>query len=648
MNNKYINKYICIHGHFYQPSRENPWLEEVDLEESSHPYHDWNSKVTQECYFANAFSAIIGKDSKIIDVVNNYSKISFDFGPTLLRWLEKNDPSTYKLILEADKVSQELFSGHGSAIAQAYNHIILPLASYQDKMTQVIWGLYDFEYHFKRKSEGMWLPETAVDVETLDILAEQGVKFTILSPAQAKRVRKIGEETWTNVTSLNLDTKIPYLCNLPSGRKITIFFYNQSISSEVSFGKLLENGENFARRLVSTFSEEGRLELTSIATDGETYGHHHPFGDMALAYCIHYIQSNNLATITNYAEFLEKYPPTHEVEVIENSSWSCPHGIERWRNDCSCNLGTHPEWNQKWRSPLRKAMDWLKDGAEKVCIKNAPYYFKDFLDVRNKYIRLILKRTDENTQEFLAEYSLKELNQNEKIIALKLLELQRYSMLMFTSCAWYFDDISEIQTIYSLLSAARVIQLCKEIEGIDFEPGYLDLLSSAWSNLKEFGNGNEIYKKYVKPKIMDLTRVGAIYALCSTLQTSSDSSSNKNDTSNDSESNPESYKPEQSEKPERVENYPPDKPCKAQEVESKRESNSNHSLCNLNNLRNLCNLYCYRVKSDYYKSMSLGKGATKKKLFVGKIDLRSNITLEEASLAFVTLVLENLDIVAKI
>lgn len=667
--NRYTDRYICIHGHFYQPSRENPWIEEVDFEESSYPYHDWNSKITAECYAPNSASPIIGKDNKIIDVVNNYSKISFDFGPTLLRWLEKNDPPTYKLILEADKISQELFSGHGSAIAQAYNHIIMPLASYQDKVTQVIWGLEDFEYHFKRKPEGMWLPETAVDLETLDILAQQGVKFTILSPAQVKRVRKIGEKIWVDLATSGIDPRIPYICNLPSGRKISIFFYNQSISSDVSFGNLLKNGEEFAKRLLATFSEfsqfceSGKPQLTSIATDGETYGHHHPFGDMALAYCMYYIQSHNLATITNYAEFLEKYPPAYEVEIIENSSWSCAHGIERWRNDCGCNLGIHPEWNQKWRSPLRKAMDWLKDGAEKIYQKNAPLYFKDFFDVRNRYIRLILVRTDENIEEFLAEHSLRELNQAEKIEALKLLELQRYSMLMFTSCAWYFDDISGLQTIYSLLSAARVIQLSREIEGIDFEPGYLEFLETARSNLKEFRNGAEIYRKYVKPRIMDLTKIGTIYALCSLLQTNSDT---KNDTSNDSESDLKSYKPGlpekpkqygqlnkpgssaqlgKPEKPEKLESYPPDEPYKAQEVESKRESSSNHSLCNL---YNLCNLYCYRVKSDYHKNISPGKGPAKKKLIVGKIDVRSNITLEEASLVFATLASENLNIVAKV
>ena len=187
-----MEHYVCIHGHFYQPPRENPWLEEVELQDSAYPYHDWNERITEECYRPNMASRILGPDRKIIDIVNNYSKISFDFGPTLLSWLERHAPDVYQGVIDADKKSQERFSGHGAAIAQAYNHIIMPLANSRDKRTQIAWGIYDFEHRFGRKPEGMWLPETAVDLETLDILAEYGIKFTILSPHQAKRVRSIG------------------------------------------------------------------------------------------------------------------------------------------------------------------------------------------------------------------------------------------------------------------------------------------------------------------------------------------------------------------------------------------------------------------------------------------------------------------------
>ena len=353
-----MSYYVCIHGHFYQPPRENPWLEEVELQEGAHPYHDWNEKITAECYAPNTASRILNSERKIIEIVNNYSKISFDFGPTLLLWLERHAPEVYQVIIETDKECQKKYSGHGPAIAQVYNHMIMPLANSRDKRTQVVWGIRDFEHRFGRKPEGMWLPETAVDLETLDIMAEYGIKFTILAPHQASRIRKIGEEKWNNVLGGNINPKMPYLCRLPSGRSISIFFYDQSVSLDVAFGDLLKNGENFALKIVRSFSQAQRQpQIVHIATDGETYGHHLKFGDMALSYCLHYIESRNLAQITIYGEYLEKNPPTYEVEIIENTSWSCFHGIERWRSDCGCRMGAEPEFKQEWRTHLREAMD---------------------------------------------------------------------------------------------------------------------------------------------------------------------------------------------------------------------------------------------------------------------------------------------------
>jgi len=340
-----MNRYVCIHCHFYQPPRENPWLEELELQDSAYPFHDWNERITEECYAPNTASRILDAEKRIVEIVNNYARISFNFGPTLLAWMERTIPEVYEAIIEADRLSSERFSGHGSAMAQVYNHVIMPLAAPRDKRTQVMWGIQDFEYRFRRKPEGMWLSETAVDLETLDLLAEQGIAFTVLAPNQAKRERLLQKEEWKDVSGAEIDPRMPYQCSLPSGRSIALFFYDGPASRDVAFGGLLKSGDELASRLMGIFSEKEDAQLAHIATDGESYGHHHRFGDMALAYALHHTESNNLARITNYGEYLEKFPPVHEVEIFENSSWSCAHGVERWKNDCGCSTGMHPGWN---------------------------------------------------------------------------------------------------------------------------------------------------------------------------------------------------------------------------------------------------------------------------------------------------------------
>jgi len=311
-----MDKYVCVHGHFYQPPRENAWLEDVEMQDSAYPYHDWNARIAEECYRQNAASRILGPDRKIVDITNNYERISFNFGPTLLSWLESHAPDVYEKILEADRKSRERFSGHGCALAQVYSHMILPLSNTRDKHTQVIWGIQDFKQRFQRAPEGMWLPETAVDLPSLEVLAEHGIKFTILAPRQAKRVRKVGGRRWRDVNDTNLDTTIPYVCNLPSGKQIALFFYNGPPSHDIAYGGLLHSGENFASRLMGAFPKDGAgPRLVHVATDGESFGHHHRHGDMALAYCLHHIETNHLAKITIYGEYLEKFPPDHEVEI---------------------------------------------------------------------------------------------------------------------------------------------------------------------------------------------------------------------------------------------------------------------------------------------------------------------------------------------
>lgn len=511
-----MNRHVCIHAHFYQPPRENPWLEEIEVQDSAYPYHDWNDRITAECYAPNTASRILDSSGKIIKLVDNYSMISFNIGPTLLSWLNDHAPDIYQAIINADKESQKRFSGHGSAIAQVYNHMIMPLSNARDRRTQVVWGIRDFERRFGRKPEGMWLPETAVDIQTLDIMAEQGIKFTILAPHQAKSFRKLGEKKWSDATGGKIDPKMPYLLSLPSGRKISLFFYDGPVAHDVSFGGLLKSGENFANRLVGLFSKDQKEpQIAHIATDGETYGHHFRFGDMALSYCLHHIESKDIAKITIYGEYLEKYPPTHEVQIYENTSWSCSHGVDRWKRDCGDNTGGHPGWNQKWREPLRNAMDWLRDSLIQIYEKELGQYFKDPWLARDEYIDIILDRSAGNVERFVSKHAARNLSGDEKIKVIKLLELQRHAMLMYASCGWFFDEISGIETVQTLQYAARAIQLAKEVNGADLETNFLKILEAAQSNIREFGNGARVYELFVKTSLLDMARVAAHYAVSS-------------------------------------------------------------------------------------------------------------------------------------
>lgn len=510
-----MNRFICIHGHFYQPPRENPWLEEVELQDSAYPYHDWNERITAECYAPNAASRILDAEQRIIDIVNNYVRMSFDVGPTLLSWMERRAPEVYQAIIAADRETRRRYGGHGSALAQVYNHMIMPLANRRDKWTQVVWGIKDFQHRFHRVPEGMWLPETAVDLETLEMLAEAGIRFTILAPHQARRVRKIGGRRWRDTSGGRIDPRHPYLCRLPSGRTITLFFYDGPISRDVAFGGLLNNGEQFAHRLVDAFSSSpDEAQLVHIATDGETYGHHHRFGDMALAYCLYTIESRQLATITNYGQYLDEHPPTHQVEIFENTSWSCAHGVERWRSDCGCH-SSHPEWTQRWRAPLRAAMDWLRDELAALYERAMTPFTHDPWRVRDAYIDVILDRRRERVEAFLHEHMRPELAPEEKVTILKLLEMQRHALLMYTSCGWFFDEISGIETIQVMQYAARAMQLAEEIGGVALESHYIQMLERAPSNVAEYGNGARVYEKLVKPTRLDLLRVAAHYAVSS-------------------------------------------------------------------------------------------------------------------------------------
>ncbi|MGO9021294.1 MAG: DUF3536 domain-containing protein, partial [Syntrophobacteraceae bacterium] len=451
--------------------------------------------------------------------VNNYASISFDFGPTVLLWMQQYAADVYEAILAADRQSMEKFSSHGNALAQAYNHMILPLANSRDKNTQIIWGIKDFEYRFGHKPEGLWIPETAVDLETLDLMAQHGIGFAILAPSQASRVRPIDADEWQDVSGGKIDPGMAYRVSLPSGRVMNLFFYDGPISQALAFEGLLNNGETFANRLLSAFPDDHpSAHLVHIATDGESYGHHHRGGEMALAHALDYIESNGLAQVTNYSRYLEDHPPAHEVEIFENSSWSCVHGIERWRSDCGCNSGGNPGWNQSWRAPLREALDWLRDAVNPAFERLAEQFLTDPWAARDDYIDIIVERSPERIRAFMNRHATRPLNSGDEITVLNLMELQRHAMLMYTSCGWFFDELSGIETVQDIQYAGRVLQLADQLFSDSFEPDFLERLERAKSNIPEHRDGRAVYEKWVRPAMLDMKDVVAHYALSSLFQ----------------------------------------------------------------------------------------------------------------------------------
>lgn len=509
-----MTRYLCLHGHFYQPPRENPWLEYIESQETAAPYHDWNERIAAECYAQNAASRILDEHDRIVKIVNTYARISFNFGPTLLSWLEQYEAETYAAILAADVESRARFSGHGSALAQAYNHVIMPLANERDRLTQVRWGVRDFERRFGRAPEGMWLPETAVDDASLQALAECGILFTILSPHQAKSFRALDATEWTDVSAGSIDPTRAYRYTLPSGQSIALFFYDGPVSRAVAFEGLLHGGDRFANRLASGFSDTRDWpQLMHIATDGESYGHHHRYGDMALSWALDWIESNDVARLTNYGEFLERHPPTHEVQIHHKSAWSCAHGVGRWERDCGCNSGGKPGWHQSWRAPLRAALDFLRDQLSLRFEQDAAPLLSDPWRARDDYIDVVLDRSPASVDAFLARHAREHLDDKRRVRCLELLEMQRHTQLMYTSCGWFFDDISGIETVQIIQYAGRALQLARWEGDTSPRLHFCELLGQAKSNLKAHRDGRAIYDKWVEPMMLDLARVGAHYAV---------------------------------------------------------------------------------------------------------------------------------------
>jgi alpha-amylase/alpha-mannosidase (GH57 family) len=507
-------RWVCVHGHFYQPPRENPWLDAIEPQPSAAPYPDWNARITAECYRPNAAARIVDGEGRITRILDNYERLSFNVGPTLMTWLEREAPDVHRALVDADERSRARFGGHGSAMAQAHSHIILPLASRRDKVTQVRWGIRDFEHRYRRLPEGMWLPECAVDTESLEVLAEEGIVFVVLAPNQARRVRPHGGE-WQAFQ--RGDTGRVYRCPLPSGRSIDLYFYDGAVAQAVAFERLLADGGALADRL--TAGGGPGAPLSHIATDGETYGHHHRYGDMALAYALTLIEQGHArargARLTNYGEFRARFPATWEVEIVEDSSWSCAHGVERWREDCGCNSGGRPGWKQGWRRPLRAALDWLRDRCADVLEQGGAGLLRDPWAARDAYIDVVLDRRPETVAAFVAAHRVQSLapipDAPRRI--LELMELARHAMLMYTSCGWFFDDLAGIETVQILQYAARAIELAERVSGQAIEAAFVDRLAQAESNVADEGDGRRIWARRVVPGRVDLTGVVAHHAV---------------------------------------------------------------------------------------------------------------------------------------
>ena len=489
-----MKKYLIIHGHFYQPPRENPWIEEVGKELPAYPYHNWNERITAECYSPNLNAIVLDSEKNLLDVINNFQIISFNFGPTLLSWMEENATEIYSRILSSDR---------DNAIAQVYNHIIMPLASRRDMRTEVLWGIKDFEHRFGRNPKGMWLPETAVSNEALEVLAECGIEFTILAPHQIGRIKKINEKKWEKKEEKE-KTSCMFLVRLKNGASIKIITYDAIISHKVSFEGLLHSGDSFLEEIDKRYKETGK-NILIIGTDGETYGHHHKFGEMALAYCIRTIELRKDIEILNLEQYFAMNEPEYETEIEENSSWSCIHGIERWRNDCGCSTGGEPGWNQGWRKPLREAVNWLKSLLDEIFVNEGKKFIKDVWGARDHYIDIVIRRREESINDFIVRNAL-EKEHDSTVTILKLMEMERNGLLMFTSCGWFFSDVSGIESIQILKYAGRALELAHDLTNRNIEEEFLKKLEKAESNKREEENGAVIYNELFSFTINELDR----------------------------------------------------------------------------------------------------------------------------------------------
>jgi alpha-amylase/alpha-mannosidase (GH57 family) len=521
--------YVTLHGHFYQPPRENPWLGIIEHQSSALPFQNWNERICHECYRPNAFARILSETGDVLEIVNNFEYLSFNIGPTLMAWLEQYDPAVYQRILEADRRSCKRLNGHGNAIAQAYNHTILPLANQQDKVTQIRWGKADFEARFGRAPEGMWLAEAAVNYETLAVLVAEGIKFIIVAPSQVQRCRPLAPEAdpdgmdypWQDVGGGQIDPTQPYRCFLPGGDRqrdyIDIFIYDGPISRDIGFDdEILSSSQQLVERLGQAVRQDRTAaQLIAIATDGETFGHHKRSTEKSLAYGFRYVLPRQGWTVTNFAHFLSLHPPQWEVELKPVTAWSCAHGVDRWQDDCGCGGGGL--WHQRWRRPLRNALNWLSDQFAQVFTELGTLLFDDPWAARNDYIEVLCTQGEESKaaviEAFLARHQAHPLSATEQVDALRLLEMQRNGQLMYTSCGWFFEELSRPEGVQILRYAAQAMSLAGEVAGIDLEPELIERLALAPSNIEQFQTGAQVYRQLVMPARVTQSQVIAYYAM---------------------------------------------------------------------------------------------------------------------------------------
>jgi alpha-amylase/alpha-mannosidase (GH57 family) len=529
--------YVTVHGHFYQPPRENPYLDAIERQPSAAPFHDWNERIHWECYRPNAFARVLNDRGEVLGIVNNYEYMSFNIGPTLMSWLERYDVEVYQRILEADAKSCQRLNGHGNAIAQVYNHIIMPLANERDKYTQIRWGKADFRFRFGRDPEGMWLAETAVDYATLEVLVAEGIRFIVLAPSQALRCRPFPSEhdpqpEWHEVGGSQIDPTRPYRCYLRGDRGlgnlndqlpvpndqcpyIDIFFYDGPISRDMGFSDVVYNSHHFAGRIGAAVRGDHRQsQLISVATDGETFGHHKKGTEKTIAYAFIEEFPQHGWTVTNFAHYLSLNSPTWEVELKPVTAWSCAHGVNRWQDDCGCG-GEGGVWHQKWRRPLRNALNWLRDQLIAVYEEYGKQLLRDPWLARDEYINVIRDRSASNVSRFLSRHQNHKLTAAEQVDALRLLEMQRHALFMFTSCGWFFEELSRPEGTQILRYASRALELAGDVAGVQLERGFLKRLSSAPSNVEAFKHGAEVYRQLVQTAQISFKQVAAHYAITS-------------------------------------------------------------------------------------------------------------------------------------
>jgi alpha-amylase/alpha-mannosidase (GH57 family) len=557
--------FVTIHGHFYQPPRENPYLDAIERQAGAAPFHNWNERIHAECYRPNAFARILNDRGEVAGIINNYEYMSFNIGPTLMTWLERHDFQTYQRILEADRKSSLRLNGHGNAIAQVYNHMIMPLANERDKYTQIRWGKADFRDRFGRDPEGMWLAETAVDYDTLAALIAEGIHFIILAPSQAQRCRPFPtaeqpDPVWHEIGGSQIDPTRPYRCFVQAERRqkaegrrqkgkgrrqraegrgqkgkgaeveagvleaevrdyIDLFFYDGPISRDMGFNDVLSDSQHLTGRIGQAVRGDHRpAQLIAVATDGETFGHHKQDKEKTLAYALTHEFPQWGWTVTNFAHYLSLHPPTWEVELKPVTAWSCAHGVDRWQDDCGCG-GDGGHWHQRWRRPLREALNWLRDQLIPIYETHGQQLFYDPWHARDAYIQVIRDRSPETVERFFAEQCHHALSAAERIDALRLLEMQRHALLMFTSCGWFFEELSRPEGVQILRYAARAIELAAEVSETQLEPSFLQRLALAPSNVDCFNNGAEVYRQLVTPSQLTIEQVTAHYAISSLLTT---------------------------------------------------------------------------------------------------------------------------------